>query len=222
MKKVLFLICLVVALSAAKAAEKKPEPPPLNPAWYGEHTMALVNQGSRIFAVNMPTYEKPSDVQIVYKIDNKDVAFLSMVRDLDLVTIKARPFNIEHLIRGDEIEVIADVYEGDFANGGSILYEGVSLVFGEKLYARELADLQAASQWQEYDYVDIKENERLYIHKLTQKPSFNHVMFIEMRGACLSKFKTSSRVPPLNELIYKFNNCGGMKPLYYDELRYQE
>lgn len=209
-------------MALAHAAEKKPEPPPLNPAWFGEHSMALVNQGSRIFAVNMPTYQKPSDVQIIYKIDNKDVAFLSMVRDLDLVTIKARPFNIENLIRGNEITVIADVYEGDFANGGSILYEGIELVFSEKLYARELTDLTEASQFQEYDYVDIKENERLYIHKLTQKPSFNHVMFVEMRGACLTKFKTSSRVPPLNELIYKFNNCGGMKPLFYDETRYQE
>ncbi|QTH72206.1 hypothetical protein [Pseudoalteromonas xiamenensis] len=219
--KYLFVL-FTLLIGQAFAAEKKPEPPPLNPVWEGEHKMVLVNQASKVFAVSMPTYEKPSDVQIVYKIENKDVAFLNMVRDFDLVTLKTKKFNIENLIRGNEVTVNADVYAGDLDNGGELLYENKSIEFTNKLYARELKDLELASQWQEYDLIEVKENEHIYIHKIQQKPSFNHLIFVDMRGACLQKFRTSSRVPSENELTVKFTHCGGLKPLFYDAERYQE
>ncbi|CCQ12578.1 hypothetical protein PALB_35170 [Pseudoalteromonas luteoviolacea B = ATCC 29581] len=219
MKWIVVLVGLVSSIVFAE--EKKPEPPPLNPAWEGEQTMVLVNHGSSILAVSLATYEKPRDVQIVYKIDNKDVAFLAMVRDMDVLTIKTKRFNIERLIRGEEVTVLADVYDADPDQGGSMLFERKEMVFAEKLYARELKALEEASQWQDYDIIEMKENERIYIHKIQQKPSFTHLIAVEMRGACLQKFRTSTRVPPESELTFKFTNCGGLKPLYYNAELYQ-
>lgn len=206
----------MLVLGNVYAAEKEKQLPPLNPAYKAEHAMVLMNRGSRIYAANLPTYTTPHDLQIVYQIDNPDVAFLNLVRDADLITIKPKPFNIEHLMRGDEITVTADVYEGHYKHGGSLVYSDRAIVFSKPLYARKLADLTEPTKWQEYDMITLKGTERIYVHKIQNKPSFNHLIFVDLTGACMQKFKTSKVVPPANELIYKFVNCGTLKQLYYD------
>ncbi|BDF93415.1 hypothetical protein [Pseudoalteromonas sp. KAN5] len=77
------LTLLLVSVSCFVIAEEQ-ELPPINPAYEVEHAMILVNQGPRIFAANLPTYKLPHDVQLVYKIENPDVAFLNVVRGAEL------------------------------------------------------------------------------------------------------------------------------------------
>ena len=213
-----FLLCtfLIGFSTYAFSEEEVKELPPINPAYNAEHAMALVNQGSRIFAVNLPTYKQPHDVQVVYKIDNPDVAFLNVVRGAELVTIKPKPFNIQRLMRGEEITITADVYNGDYRRDGTLVYENRTIEMSKQLYARELSELAVSSQWQEYDLITLKENERIYIHKISQAPSYNHLIFFDLANACLQKFRTSKRVPKESELTYKFVNCGTLKPLYFD------
>ncbi|MCQ8877530.1 hypothetical protein NQT69_05715 [Pseudoalteromonas shioyasakiensis] len=212
----LFSILLVGLTTVAYCEEEAKELPPINPAYNAEHAMALVNQGSRIFAVNIPSYKQPHDVQVVYKIDNPDVAFLNVVRGAELITIKTKPFNIQRLMRGEEITITADIYNGDYRRDGTLVYENRTIEMSELLYARELDDLAESSQWQEYDLITLKENERIYIHKISQAPSYNHLIFVDLANACLQKFRTSKRVPKESELTYKFINCGTLKPLYFD------
>ncbi|MBB1482055.1 hypothetical protein H5186_21775 [Pseudoalteromonas sp. SG41-2] len=216
--RLLFILLLAFMSSIANAEEEavKEELPPINPAYNAEHAMVLVNQGSRIFAVNLPTYKLPHDVQVVYQIENPDVAFLSLVRDAELITIKPQPFNIQRLMRGEELTITADVYAGHYQRDGSLVYQHRPIVMSKLLYARELTDLNESSQWQEYDMITLKNNERIYIHKITQAPSFNHLIFADLTNACLQKFRTSKRVPNASELTYKFANCGTLKPLYFD------
>lgn len=213
-----FLLCtFLIGFSTYTFSEEEvKELPPINPAYNAEHAMALVNQGSRIFAVNLPTYKQPHDVQVVYKIDNPDVAFLNVVRGAELVTIKPKPFNIQRLMRGEEITITADVYNGDYRRDGTLVYENRTIEMSKQLYARELSELAVSSQWQEYDLITLKENERIYIHKISQAPSYNHLIFVDLANACLQKFRTSKRVPKESELTYKFVNCGTLKPLYFD------
>ncbi|NNG41939.1 hypothetical protein HJP15_03110 [Pseudoalteromonas sp. NEC-BIFX-2020_002] len=218
------LILLFAFMSTFTTAEEevvKEELPPMNPAYSAEHAMVLVNHGSRIFAISLPTYKLPHDVQVVYQIDNPDVAFLSLVRDADLITIKPKPFNIQHLMRGEEITITADVYEGHYKRGGNLVYSDRAIVMSKQLYARELTDLAESSQWQEYDMITLKNSERIYIHKITQAPSFNHLIFADLTNACMQKFRTSKRVPKESELTYKFVNCGTLKPLYFDSEDFQ-
>ena len=215
----LLFILLLACMSTFTTAEEetvKEELPPMNPAYSAEHAMALVNQGSRIFAINLPTYKLPHDVQVVYQIENPDVAFLSLIRDAELITIKPKPFNIQRLMRGEEITITADVYEGHYQRDGSLIYSDRAIVMSKQLYARELTDLVESSQWQEYDMITLKNSERIYIHKVTQAPSFNHLIFADLTNACLQKFRTSKRIPSVGELTYKFVNCGTLKPLYFD------
>ncbi|TMO74224.1 hypothetical protein [Pseudoalteromonas aurantia] len=215
MRTLLLTLCMLV-LGNVYAAEKKKQLPPLNPAYKAEHAMVLMNRGSRIYAANFPTYTTPHDVQVVYQIDNPDVAFLNLVRDANLITIKPKPFNIERLMRGEEITVTADIYEGHYKQGGSLVYSDRDIVFSKQLYSRKLTELAEPSKWQEYDMITVKGTERIYVHKIQNKPSFNHLIFVDLTGACLQKFRTSKVVPPANELIYKFVNCGTLKQLYYD------
>lgn len=181
-----------------------------------EHAMVLFNQGSSVFVANLPTHTLPHNVQIVYKVDVADLPFLELVRDAELVTIKSKPFNIQRLIRGEEIKITADIYLGHYAHGGELVYADRVIELSKQLYGRELNDLSAASDWQEYDMITLQNNERIYIHKIQQAPSYNHLIFVDLHGACLQKFRTSSLVPELSELNRKFINCGTFKPLYYD------
>ncbi|BBN80765.1 hypothetical protein PA25_07500 [Pseudoalteromonas sp. A25] len=208
------IFCAFASLVIAK--EEKQDPPPLNPAYHGDHPMVLINQGASIYAANLPAYNYPNNVQVVYKIENPGVSFLSLVRDAELVTIKPKPFNIERLMRGEELEIKADVYSGHYAQGGSQLLSDTPIVFSKKLYSRALNDLTPASQWQEYDMIPVSKNGRIYIHKIQQAPSFNHLIYVDLTSACMQKFRTSKRVPPASELTLKFVNCGSLKPLYYD------
>ncbi|CAM4019725.1 hypothetical protein [Pseudoalteromonas byunsanensis] len=216
MNKTILTTLLSLVTFCAHAGKEKQEPPPLNPAFYGEHPMVLLNEGSGIYAVNLPRYQFPNNVQVVYRIENPGVAFLSLVRDSDLITIKPQKFNIERLMRGEELEVKADVYSGHFAEGGMQMHKNFPIVFNKKLYSRVLSDLTPSSQWQEYDAIPISEDGSIYIHKIQQSPSFNHLIYVDLTSACMKKFRTSKRVPPHNELTLKFVNCGSLKPLYYD------
>jgi len=213
----LLLTLLLIAISGfATAEEEKIELPPVDPAYNAEHPMALLNQGSSIFAINLPTYKAPHDVQVVYKIENPDVAFLELVRNADLITLKPQPFNIQHLMRGAEITITADVFDGDYKQGGSLIYSNREIVMSKKLYSRELTGLTESSQWQDYDLITLKGTKRIYIHKIQQAPSYNHLIFVDLVNACMQKLRTSKRVPAENELTYKFINCGTLKPLYYN------
>ncbi|MCF2856416.1 hypothetical protein L1286_02950 [Pseudoalteromonas sp. SMS1] len=219
--KHIYLLMLLLTFSCFALAEEKKELPPLNPAYQGEHGMVLMNRGSKIYATNFPSYKLPGDIQIVYKIDNPDVAFLNLVRDSELITIKPKPFNLQRLERGEEITVVADVYEGHYKKDGFKVYTERSIVFSDKLYSRKMKDLKPSGQWQEYDSIELNKTERIYVHQITQTPSFNHLIFVDLTSACMQRFKTSSRVPKVSELIYKFVNCGTLKQLYFDTEAYQ-
>ena len=91
MKKVLFgILFLLSQVSFAEDETKKL--PPLDPAYMGVHGMVLVTQGSSIFASHLPFYKKPRNVQLLYKLDNNDLAILQTVRDSQLITIKPKAF----------------------------------------------------------------------------------------------------------------------------------
>lgn len=198
-------------------AESAPEElPPLDPAYVGVHGMVLMNKSSTIFAYHLPLYHKPHDVQLLYKLDVKDVALMQLVRDNDMVTIKPKPFNLQRLMRGEKVALEADVYTGHFERDGMLVYKNMALNFAEQLYVRKLDDLKPSSKRQEYDVVSYRKNYKIYIHRLQQAPSFDHLIHIDVNAGCLTKFNTSSPVPKRTELQYKFLNCGTMKPFYYE------
>lgn len=192
------------------------ELPPLDPAYMGIHNMVLFAQGSSIYASNMPSYEKPHDVQLLYKLDNNDLAVLQSVRDGDLITIKPKPFNLQRLMREERVVINVDLYAGHFERDGMLVYEDIPMVFEKQIYMRTFDDITPASRRQEYDVVSLQKNIKIYIHKISQAPSFNHIISIDQQAGCLAKFNTSAKVPKETELQYKFVNCGTMKPLYFE------
>ncbi|PKI18179.1 hypothetical protein [Colwellia sp. 12G3] len=220
MKKVLFgLLILLSHVSFAEDEVKKL--PPLDPGYMGVHGMVLVTQGSSIYASHLPLYKKPHNVQLLYKLDNKDLAILQTVRDSQLITIKPKPFNLQRLMRGEKMVIQADLYAGHFERGGMLVYENISLSFDKKLYVRTFDDIKPSSKQQEYDVVSLRQNYKIYIHRIQQAPSFDHILGIDLEAGCLGRFNTSSPVPKETELQYKFLNCGTIKPLYFETEDFQ-
>ena len=215
--KILFSSLLIALVSFNNFAESAPEElPPLDPAYEGVHGMVLLNKSSAIFAYHLSLYEKPKNVQLLYKLDVKNVALVQLVRDNDMVTIKPKPFNLQRLMRGEKVVVNADVYLGHFERDGMLVYENMTISFAEQLYMRKLDEIEPSSNKQEYDVVSYRKTNKIYIHRIQQAPSYDHVLHIDVNAGCLTKFNTSSPVPKENELQYKFFNCGTMKPLYFE------
>ncbi|KGJ90332.1 hypothetical protein [Colwellia psychrerythraea] len=215
MKKVLFgLVLLLSQVSFAEDDVK--ELPPLDPGYMGVHGMVIVTHGSSLYASHLPLYNKPHNVQLLYKLDNKDLAVLQTVRDSQLVTIKPKPFNLQRLMRGEKMVIQADLYAGHFERDGMLVYENISLSFDKQLYVRSFDDIKPSSKTQEYDVISLRKNYKFYIHRIQQAPSFDHILGVDLEAGCLSRFNTSSPVPKETELQYKFINCGTIKPLYFE------
>jgi len=224
MTKIVFTLILALVTSFTVFAEdEKQPPPPLDPAYQGVHGMALMNKGSRVFAYHLSNYEKPHNVQLLYKLAVKDVSLLQVIRDNDLVTIKPKPFNLQRLMRGESLSVQAELYIGHFEREGMKVYDNITIVFDEQLYVRELNDLTDSSTTQEYEVISYNtKSDRLFVHKIQKAPSFDHIIHVDLMSSCLNKFRTSSAVPKRNELQYKFINCGTMKPMYYETEEYSK
>lgn len=220
MKKILFSILFLLS-QVSFAEEEVKKLPPLDPAYMGVHGMVLVNQGSSIYASHFPRYKKPHNVQLLYKLDNNDLAVLQTVRDSQFITIKPKPFNLQRLMRGEKMVIQADLYAGHFERGGMLIYENISLSFDTQMYVRTFDDIKPSSNTQEYDVVSLKQNYTLYIHRIQQAPSFDHILAIDLEAGCLGRFSTSLPVPKETELQYKFINCGTIKPLYFETEDFQ-
>jgi hypothetical protein len=215
MRKVLFGILFLLSQMSFAEDEVK-ELPPLDPAYMGIHGMALFTQGSSIYASHMPLYKKPHNVQLLYKIDNDNLAVLQMIRDGELITAKPEKFNLQSLMRGEKLTVNVDLYAGHFERDGMLVYENIPLTFDKQVYVRTFDDIKPSSKKQNYDVVSLRKNYKIYIHRIQQAPSFDHIIGIDLEAGCLTKFNTSSPVPKRSELQYKFINCGTMKPLYFE------
>ncbi len=221
MKKVLFGFLLVLSQISFAEDEVK-ELPPLDPAYMGTHGMVLFTVGSSIYASHMPLYKKPHNVQLLYKLDNDDLAVLQTVRDGQFITVKPEKFNLQRLMRGEKLTVSADLYAGHFERDGMLVYKGIPLSFDKQLYVRSFDEIKPSSTKQKYDVVSLRKNNKIYVHRIQQAPSFDHMIGVDLEAGCLTTFSTSSPVPKRTELQYKFLNCGTMKPLYYETEDFQK
>ena len=214
MKYICWAMLLLSVFNIARAEEE--QLPPLDPEYEGIHGMVLVSHSSKIYASHLPLYHKPHDVQLLYKIDTKDVALVQLVRDARLVTIKPEPFNLQRLMRGEKMTITADVFVGHFEREGIVTYEKMSLVFDELLYVRKLEDLESSNRLHKYDVVSINKSDKIYVHQIQQAPSYDQLLFIDQTAGCLQTINTSSGVPSQDETLRRFLNCGTLKPLYYE------
>ncbi|MCY7294630.1 hypothetical protein [Alteromonas sp. a30] len=199
------------------AEDEEKELPPLDPIFMGSQKMVLAVGGQNLFALNLVTHKRPANVQIIYELSTKDPALFYLVRDADLVSMKMKPFNLERLMRGEEVSVKADIYMGHFDEAGMLTYKNRDITFTKQHFVRDLAtDIPLpSSQQREYLSVDLRGNERLLVHKVQGAPSYQHLIFFHESLGCVTNFTSSSAVPPEGEILSRLSLCGSMKPLYY-------
>jgi len=211
----IFSVNLVLFTHTAYA-EEPAKLPPLDPKYMGVHGMKLFSKGSSVYASHMLTLKAPSNVQILYKLDVRELSLLQLIKHADLVTIKPAAFNLQRLMRGEEITVKAEVYMGDYRKEGLLTYSDVSIVFDKKLFAKVIDKPEKSNNKQKYHVIQMPNNERILIHQIQQPPSYEHIIYLSDNVNCVTNFTASSAVPKENEIHYKLTYCGSMKPLYYN------
>jgi len=212
----IFSFILLTFTHLALAEEEPKELPPLDPKYMGVHGMKLFNKGSSVFASHMVSLEAPKNVQILYKLDIDDLYLLQLVKDADLVTIKPKEFNLQRLMRGEEVAVQAEVYMGHYKKEGMLTYPDMTIVFDKQLFVKVIDKPEESNKRQKYDVVQMPNNERILIHQIQQAPSYEHLIYLSDDVNCITNFTASSAVPKENEIHYKLTYCGAMKPLYYN------
>jgi hypothetical protein len=222
MKKSLFLVVIYLLSHVTFAAEEPTEPLPLDPKYEGEYPMVLVGNGSYMYASLLSSYKEPKNVQLIYEIDNKNLALMNLVRDADLVTILPKPFNLEHLLRAEHLKITADVYMGHFARGGILTYQGIELDLTKQLYLRMLDDPEKSHIRHKYDSVMLQNDQRLLVHQIQTPPSYDQIILLFDNVNCITEFAASSAVPKINEIYRKLAFCGSMHPLYIEYQDFQE
>lgn len=216
MIKIILSLLILSFSNITLAEEETPPPPPLDPKYMGIHGMKLFNKGSSVYASHMLTLKDPKNVQIIYKIDINELFLLQLVKDADLVTVKPEAFNLERLIRGEKVEVNADVYMGNYKKGGMLTYKNMKIIFDKQLFVKIIDKPEESNKRQKYDVVQLRNNERILIHQIQQPPSYEHLIYLSDDVNCVTNFTASSPVPKENEIHYKLTYCGAMKPLYYN------
>ncbi|TRY31300.1 hypothetical protein [Aliiglaciecola sp. M165] len=224
MKKVWLLWILMSIAGQVFAQEDAADiaPEPLDPAYEGIHGMVVFNNASALYASHLPLYRKPHNAQLIYKIEAKDPALIFLVRDADMVTIKPEKFNLQRLLRGEQLTVKADVYIGHFERGGSLTYEQVELTFSEQKYMRMLEELGEPSTLQVYDEVQLSKGLRILVHQIQGAPSYDHLVLLYQNIGCITQIDTGIAVPSEQFLINRLSFCGSMKPLYFETQDFAE
>ncbi len=216
-KHILLFTIFILSFSAFSEEEGEPKlPPPLNPKYMGIHGMKLLNKGSSVFASYMLKLKEPYNVQILYKLSISNIALLRLVKDAELVTIKTEEFNLERLIRGDEVEINADVYMGHYKKDGMKTYSDLKITFKKQLFAKVIDKPEKSNKRQKYHVVSLPNDERILIHKMQTPPTYEHLIYLSDDVNCITDFTSSTAVPKQNEIHYKLTYCGALKPLYYN------
>ncbi len=217
MKKMLGIVLLFTSLLSY--AEEQPATP-LDPEYEGTQGMVLFNQGSRMYAYIMPSYAKPHNAQIIYKLETKHSPLLYLVRDAELVTLETESFNLQRLIRAQEVSVKADAYLGNFKRAGTKFYEDIEVTFTEQKYLRLLQDLAEPGIEKVYDVVELDKGARLLVHQIQLAPSFDHITLLLNPNSCFTTIRTGQLVPDENNLISKLSFCGSMKRIYFETAQF--
>lgn len=222
------IIALILALSfglsaqeEGETAEKAPPPPPLDPAYMGVHGMKLMVAEYNLYASHLPLYSKPHDAQIIYSLKGNNTPLILMVRDAEMVTFKPKPFNLQRMMRGESFTIKGDVYLGHFERDGFPTMQNVELIFEKQIYYRELKDLEPSSNFQKYDTIKIGNDAKILVHQIQQRPSYDHIVYVEQDINCVVEFYTSSAQPSFDELFRKLYLCGPLKPFHLEYRDFQ-
>ncbi len=210
-----WLLPLAMITSSVFAEEEEAKPEPLDPAYEGTFNLVLMNYGSHLLAYVMHQDTPPHDLQLAYKIST-DSHVTFFIRDADFVTATTAQFNIQRLMRGEEgVKTTMTVFAGDVTEGASSMYEDVNLSFDSLVYFRPLAERAKASRIHQYDEAPLRGTNRLLIHQMTERPSFDHLVIAYDDVRCMLRVITRDATPSQNELLTRLSVCGSLKPVYF-------
>lgn len=212
----MFSLVTLTAVAQDESAQQ-----PLDPAYDAVHPFVLVNSNASLFASLMPSYSKPQDTQLIYRISAKDPALTFLVRDADMVTFKPERFNLQRLLRNESFAVRGDVYLGHLQRGGERVYENFEVRFDKVVYKRPLVDLARSGPVQSYEMIEISNGVAMLVHQIQTKPSYDHLVLVNDPVSCIRELNMGTAVPEQNAVLLRLVSCGALTPLYFEAHDFQ-
>ncbi|MBC7531857.1 MAG: hypothetical protein H7318_09780 [Oligoflexus sp.] len=173
-----------VATQAAESAHSSD----VSAATIGAATHGMVLFGSdTLFVSHVPMFMSPHDWQAVIqvKLSHATSDALAVYQkakatlgNQGLFTIKPKPFVLPSLLSGQIKSFQADLYKGNFEDGGRVILSNVTVTVDEILYKSQLKKTSEALEQLTYIPVDTAEASYL-VHQITAPQNFDHIVQIQ-------------------------------------------
>jgi len=218
MKHVFTLITLLVALTAsAQQHDTHANANHKTHSYMGSHGMALISlPNGDTLAYHMALYAKPHDFQLLYKLVLSEEQKTHINRHA-FQTLLPDNFDLQRLIRGEKLEISADLYTGHFERGGEKIARFNKVVFEKQLYKNQLPARNATAATHDTLHFDLialdnqntlsgnqntpsgnqnnpDNNLTLAIHKINLRPSFDAIVAVPTPARQQTQFTCNSSV----------------------------
>lgn len=140
-----------------------------------------------LFVSHIPMYMSPHDYQSIMqvKLSHPTSDALAVYQKAlgtsgkqTLFTVRPKPFVLPNLLNGKISSFTADLYKGNFEQGGKVVLSNVTVTVEENLYTTQLSKSTAAAEALTYIPVETADSSYL-VHQISAPNNFDHIVQIE-------------------------------------------
>jgi hypothetical protein len=140
-----------------------------------------------LFVSHIPMYMSPHDYQAIMqvKLTHASSDALAVYQKAlgasgkqTLFTVRPKPFILPNLLNGKIKSFTADLYKGNFEQGGKIVLSNVTVTVEENLYTTQLSKSTPAAGALNYIPVETSDSSYL-VHQISAPNNFDHIVQIE-------------------------------------------
>lgn len=149
------------------------------------HGMVLFGADT-LFISHVPMFMAPHDWQALMqvKLSHATSDALAVYQKAStpggqaLFTLKPKPFVLPNLLSGTIKSFQADLYKGNFEDGGKVILANVTVTVDEVLFSSQLKKTNAALK--QLTYIPLETPEASYlVHQITAPQNFDHIVQIQ-------------------------------------------
>ena len=143
----------------------------------GIHGMAIFNVDGQFIASHMPLANSIHAHQVIFSIQlppKIQSALAEQTEQQMLFSIMPEPFDLHHLLDGALTSFSANIYQGHFERGGTVIFPEVKINVKKILLSMPLIKQKNGR----YYFIRTAERSGLVVHKIGSKPSFDQIFSV--------------------------------------------
>ena len=152
----------------------------------GTHGIVLMLIDDQLVASHLPFHNSMHEHQIIFTttVEKKSIKQVkNLLKKHQLVTLFPEKFSLSQLKNKQLPSFKAAVYQGHFERDGKPVLMDVDFAVGQIIYHRKMAkNGEATFANGHYELVQLADNNVLAIHKIADKPSVDHLVWLKAKG----------------------------------------